>query len=68
MCNWESNTNVKRGKGLQKYDHAFFAVTARLRKLTEYGADKSGHVFVVVFFLEKIVLEGLSGEKRFEAL
>ena len=50
MCNWGSNANVKRGKGFQKYDNAFFAVAARLRKLTEYGVDKSGHIFVVVFF------------------
>ena len=50
MCNWGSSANVKRGKGFQKYDNAFFAVTARLRKLTEYGVDKSGHIFVVFFF------------------
>lgn len=68
MCNWGSNANVKRGKGFQKYDNAFFAVTARLRKLTEYGVDKSGHIFVVFFFEEKIVLEGLAGEKMLEAL
>ena len=59
MCNWGSNANVKRGKGFQKYDNAFFAVAARLRKLTEYGVDKSGHIFVVFFFKKKLFWKGL---------